>query len=61
MISGIVTEIGGLVSHGAVIAREYGIPCLVGVINACEVLSSGDTVLLDADNSQIILMRTNDD
>ena len=58
MISGIITEIGGLVSHGAVIAREYGIPCLVGVENACEVLSSGETILLDADNSQIVLMRT---
>jgi len=56
MLSGIITEIGGLISHGAVIAREYGLPCLVGVQNVCQLLSTGDTVLLDADNGQIVLI-----
>jgi len=50
MISGIVTEIGGLVSHGAVIAREYGIPCLVGVDGATRLFKTGDIVLLDCQN-----------
>ncbi|XP_054162321.1 putative phosphoenolpyruvate synthase [Oppia nitens] len=57
MISGIITEIGGLVSHGAVIAREYGIPCLVGVKNACYIIPNGHTVLLDADNGHIVLIN----
>jgi pyruvate,water dikinase len=57
MLSGIITEIGGLISHGAVIAREYGVPCLVGVERACNLLYTGDTILLDADNGQIVLMR----
>ena len=48
MISGIATEIGGLVSHGAVIAREYGLPCLVGAANACQIFKTGDVVLLDS-------------
>ncbi len=47
MISGIATEIGGLVSHGAVIAREYGLPCLVGANGATQVFKTGDMVLLD--------------
>ncbi len=50
MISGIATEIGGLVSHGAVIAREYGIPCLVGVDGATRLFKTGDIVLLDCQN-----------
>ncbi len=60
MLSGIITEIGGLISHGAVIAREYGLPCLVGVERACHLLYTGDTILLDADNGQIVLMRVSD-
>jgi len=47
MISGIATEIGGLVSHGAVIAREYGLPCLVGANGATHIFKTGDMVLLD--------------
>ena len=34
MLAGVVTELGGLISHGAVVAREYGLPCLVGVAGA---------------------------
>ena len=59
MISGICTEIGGLISHGAVIAREYGLPCLVGVDNACRLLKTGDVVLLDCQKG--ILCKTIDD
>ena len=33
-IKGLVTEVGGLMTHGAVIAREYGLPAIVGVENA---------------------------
>lgn len=48
LLAGIVTEIGGLLSHGAVIAREYGLPCVVGVEHATDIFYSGDTVCLDA-------------
>ena len=53
-LSGLVTEIGGLISHGAVIAREYGLPSLVGVQNATQVLHTGDIVLLDTENGEIV-------
>jgi pyruvate,water dikinase len=54
MISGIVTEIGGTISHGAVIAREYGIPCLIAVENACKTFKTGDIVMLDAEVGEIV-------
>ncbi|XP_013176836.1 PREDICTED: uncharacterized phosphotransferase YvkC-like [Papilio xuthus] len=48
LLSGIVTELGGLISHGAVIAREYGLPCIVGATNATSAFVTGDTVRLCA-------------
>ncbi|XP_063357659.1 putative phosphoenolpyruvate synthase [Cydia amplana] len=46
LLTGIVTELGGLISHGAVIAREYGLPCIVGAANATDMFRTGDTVRL---------------
>ena len=47
LIRGLVTELGGVVSHGAVIARECGIPCIVNVSSATDLIKTGDRVLLD--------------
>jgi pyruvate,water dikinase len=47
MISGLVTEIGGIISHGAVIAREYGVPCVVKIPRATVLFKSGDLILLN--------------
>ncbi|CAN8026285.1 unnamed protein product [Ixodes persulcatus] len=44
LLSGLVTELGGLLSHGAVIAREYGLPCVVGVENATDIFASGGSL-----------------
>ncbi|XP_023716266.1 prodigiosin synthesizing transferase PigC isoform X3 [Cryptotermes secundus] len=46
LLEGVVTELGGLISHGAVVAREYGLPCIVGCQDATRIFSTGDTVLL---------------
>jgi pyruvate,water dikinase len=46
-LSGLATEIGGLTSHGVVIAREYGLPCIVRVEGASKLFKSGDIVLID--------------
>ena len=43
-ISGLVTEAGGTVSHPAVVAREFGIPAVVGTTNAGERISTGDRI-----------------
>ena len=41
MAAALVTEIGGLLSHGAVVAREYGLPCVVNVPGACHHIKTG--------------------
>jgi pyruvate,water dikinase len=41
---GLVMEMGGAMSHGAVVAREYGIPAIVGVASATERIRTGDTI-----------------
>ena len=53
MLSGLATEIGGLISHGSVIAREYGLPCLVGVEGAHKMFKTGDIVVIDSDIGEI--------
>ena len=40
-IAGLVTEVGGLMTHGAVIAREYGLPAVVGVEHATQLIEDG--------------------
>ena len=50
---GIITEEGGLLSHASVIAREYGVPAIIGVANALQHLSEGDRVELDADGGVV--------
>jgi pyruvate,water dikinase len=43
-IEGLVTEVGGLMTHGAVIAREYGLPAVVGVENATRLIRDGEHI-----------------
>ena len=43
-ISGLVTEVGGLMTHGAVIAREYGLPAVVGVEDATRLIRDGQWI-----------------
>lgn len=43
-INGLVTEVGGLMTHGAVIAREYGLPAVVGVENATKLIKDGQRI-----------------
>jgi pyruvate,water dikinase len=45
--AGVVAEAGGILSHSSIVAREYGIPCVVSVTGACDVIPDGAIVLLD--------------
>lgn len=49
LISGLATDVGSAVSHGAVIAREYGLPAIVNLRQATRMFKTGDKVRLDAD------------
>ena len=46
-IGGLITETGGILSHGAVVSREYGIPAVTNIQNACQLLHNGQTVTID--------------
>ena len=47
LAAGIVERRGGMLIHGAIIAREYGIPCVTGVPNATRLIRTGDAVTVD--------------
>jgi pyruvate,water dikinase len=51
---GIVTEIGGILCHAAIAAREIGIPCVVGVKNATSMLKVGEFIAIDGNKGEII-------
>jgi pyruvate,water dikinase len=55
-IAGLVTEVGGLMTHGAVIAREYGLPAVVGVERATTRIRDGQRVRLHATGGYIELL-----
>jgi rifampicin phosphotransferase len=49
LVSGLVIERGGMLSHGAILAREFGLPCVVGVANATGLIPHGVMVTVDGD------------
>ena len=55
LIAGLVTDIGSAVSHGAVVAREYGLPAVVNTRIATRVFRTGDRVVLDGESGIVRL------
>jgi phosphohistidine swiveling domain-containing protein len=53
----IVTDEGGITCHAAIVARELGIPCIIGTKNATRVLKDGDRVEVDADEGVIKILK----
>ena len=53
---GLVMEVGGMMTHGAVVAREYGIPAVVGVHEAASRLRTGQRVRVNGSNGQVLLL-----
>ncbi len=45
--SGVILEVGGMLQHGALVAREYGKPCVSGLENATKILKDGQMVEMD--------------
>ncbi len=52
----LVTEVGGMMTHGSVVAREYGIPAVVGVHEATTRLVSGQRVHVDGTSGRVVLL-----
>ncbi|HEK9098958.1 TPA: phosphoenolpyruvate synthase [Bacillus pseudomycoides] len=55
-IKGLVTEVGGLMTHGAVIAREYGLPAVVGVENATKMIKDGQRIRVNGTEGYIEIL-----
>ena len=53
--SALVMEMGGMMSHGAVVAREYGIPAVVGVPNATDRIATGQRVSVDGSAGSVVV------
>lgn len=55
-IKGLVTEVGGLMTHGAVIAREYGLPAVVGVENATKLIKDRQRIRVNGTDGYIEIL-----
>lgn len=55
-IAGLVTEVGGLMTHGAVIAREYGLPAVVGVAHATQWIKDGQRIRVDGTDGSVEIL-----
>lgn len=55
MAGGVVTDIGGPLSHGSIVAREYGIPAVLGTGAATRLIESGQEITVDGDAGYVIL------
>ncbi len=56
LIKGLVMERGGMLSHGAILAREYGIPTVVGVREATKKINAGQTICVNGDRGIVQFM-----
>ncbi|MCH3963590.1 MAG: phosphoenolpyruvate synthase [Clostridium sp.] len=55
-IKGLVTEVGGMMTHGSVIAREYGLPAVVGVENATRLIKDGQKIRVNGTEGYIEIL-----
>jgi pyruvate,water dikinase len=55
-VEGLVTEVGGVMTHGAVIAREYGLPAVVGVENATRLIEDGQRIRLNGTQGYVEIL-----
>ncbi len=53
--AGVITEVGGILSHGAIVAREYGIPAVMSVAGATRVVPDGGRITVDGNRGLVLL------
>ncbi len=59
-IGGLITETGGILSHGAVVSREYGIPAVTNITNASKIFKTGQIVKINGYNGTVIPQNLNE-
>jgi pyruvate,water dikinase len=57
LASAVVTEVGGILSHGAIVAREYGIPAVMSVAGVTTRLQDGQRVTVNGDRGLVLLQE----
>jgi pyruvate,water dikinase len=57
LAAGLVTDLGGTLSHGSIIAREYGLPAVVNVARATHVIRTGDQLQVDGTRGEVRIVR----
>jgi pyruvate,water dikinase len=53
--AGLVTDIGGILAHGSIVAREYGIPAVLGINDATQRIRDGQTITVDGDRGIVVI------
>ena len=55
-ISGLVAEVGGMMTHGSVVAREYGLPAVVGMENATRLIQDGQRIRVNGTEGYVEIL-----
>jgi pyruvate,water dikinase len=55
IIGGVVVQTGGVVSHAVMISREYGIPCVANLSQACDLIPDGATITVDGGSGRVLI------
>ncbi|NOY58551.1 MAG: hypothetical protein GXO75_06415, partial [Calditrichaeota bacterium] len=61
VIGGLVLEVGGILSHASIIAREFGLPTVTSVKGATEVIKSGDLIQIDGMEGKVDILQRSED
>ena len=56
LANGLILQIGGMLSHGATVAREYGIPAVANLQNATKILREGDQLFVDGYSGKVTVL-----
>jgi pyruvate,water dikinase len=56
LVGAVVTDRGGLLSHAAIVAREFGVPAVVGGSDATQVIRTGDRVRVDGETGVVTVI-----
>lgn len=59
--SGLVMDLGGVMAHGAIVAREYGLPAVVGVSHATERIATGSRITVDGTTGTIVMLSASEE
>jgi pyruvate,water dikinase len=61
LAAGVAVDMGGQMSHGAIVARELGLPCVTCTVDGTRRLRTGDLVRLDGDSGRIVIVEREDE